>query len=175
MSHPLARAAWGVALALLVALCVPLHILGVLSMVTEARAMSPPGSHLRFVSASYRARIREEITQALPASAVGIAGAAVCLVAALTHRHIDPGFFGFLPRIGVAWYVGLALVLAALVLGLDRPYARAVPVFLLVAVLTLTPATLLGLFFIQRYRRRTCSRSRRRSPTRWPPGSAAPD
>ena len=43
---------------------------------------------------------------------LSLAGGLCCLVAGLTHRHLDPGLWGFLPRIGPLWYVGLGLVVA---------------------------------------------------------------
>ena len=67
-------------------------------------------------------------------------GAAICVGAAMTHRHLDPGFYGFLPVVGPAWYVGLALVLGAVTFGARTEAGRALPVFALVLVLTVTPA-----------------------------------
>lgn len=86
-----------------------------------------------------------------PAPAITAAlAAAVCLASALLHRHLVPGYYGFLPRIGALWYLGLALIVvtaAVTCLGWSRdPYrsvpewCRATPVILLVVVLTATPA-----------------------------------
>ncbi len=73
---------------------------------------------------------------------LSIAGAAICIVQAVSRTSTTPGFWGFLPTIGVLWFIGLALVLAGLVLA--RPTGEewhiAVPVLLLVLVLTLTPS-----------------------------------
>lgn len=84
-----------------------------------------------------RARLR------VPANAhlLAGAGAALCLLAALLHRHIDPGIWGFLVRVGPLWYLGLALILASLVFsrGAEERYL-AVGVLLLMLVLTGTPA-----------------------------------
>jgi hypothetical protein len=72
---------------------------------------------------------------------VAILGGALCLGSALTHRHIDPAFFGFLPRIGPAWFVGLGLILAGLIWSRpDAGRAMGVSMLLLVGALTLTPA-----------------------------------
>jgi Polysaccharide biosynthesis C-terminal domain len=69
------------------------------------------------------------------------AGAGLCIAAALTHRHLTPGFYGFLTHIGPVWYLGLACLLVALVLARgDDEAEMATPVLLLAVVLTLTPA-----------------------------------
>ena len=73
--------------------------------------------------------------------ALAAAGFLVCLSAALTHRHILPGLWGFLPQIGPFWYVGLALIIGALIVarsGSERCLAFAA--VLLILALTGTPA-----------------------------------
>jgi len=67
-------------------------------------------------------------------------GGLICLVISLSHRHLDPGFYGFLADVGPWWYVGLALVVAGCVMSFGGEVAHAVPVILLVLVLTATPA-----------------------------------
>jgi hypothetical protein len=80
---------------------------------------------------------------AVPATPYLLAGAgtALCLLAALLHRHIDPGIWGFLVRVGPLWYLGLALIAASLVVSrsAEERYL-AVGVLLLMLVLTGTPA-----------------------------------
>ncbi|MCU1527315.1 MAG: hypothetical protein JWP75_1078 [Frondihabitans sp.] len=68
-------------------------------------------------------------------------GVALCAVAAVTHRHVDPGFYGFLRHVGPLWYFGLVLILVALLtapVGTDRQLALVV--LCLMLVLTGTPA-----------------------------------
>jgi hypothetical protein len=76
----------------------------------------------------------------LPLVGVAVVGAALCLVSAARHRHLEPGAYGFLVQIGPAWYAGLAVVLAAVCLLPGRSRSRGLAVVLLVVVLTLTPA-----------------------------------
>lgn len=81
-----------------------------------------------------------------PATALAGVGAALCLIAALTHRHLEPDFGGFLPQIGPVWFLGLAAVLAALAWAKDDAEEHiAVPVVALMLVLTLTPALVYGM------------------------------
>ena len=76
-----------------------------------------------------------------PAVLLAGAGGLLSLNAALAHRHLVPGFFGFLPSIGTAWYVGLGLILLGLALSRARDEREIiVSVVLLLIVLTLTPA-----------------------------------
>lgn len=71
---------------------------------------------------------------------LAVLGAVLCLVAALTHRHLAPVFGGFPTQIGPLWWAGLVLLLAAVVLLGRDDRQLAVSVLLLVAVLTVTPA-----------------------------------
>lgn len=76
-----------------------------------------------------------------PALLLSVSGAAICLAAALTHRHLQPGLWGFLVQIGPWWYVGLALILASLLVSRSTgEIALAVGVLLVMLVLTGTPA-----------------------------------
>ena len=78
-------------------------------------------------------------------SAAAIVGTALWLGAALGLGHVDPGLGGFLPRISVAWYAGLAMLVVAIVLARNASEAHvAAPVLLLIAAITLTPALLYG-------------------------------
>ncbi|WP_433300439.1 hypothetical protein ACQP2F_03115 [Actinoplanes sp. CA-030573] len=72
-------------------------------------------------------------------------GAILCLVAAMMNRHLDPGLWGFLVRIGPLWYIGLALIVLSL--AIYRAYG--IGVVLLLIVLTGTPALLYDLPRIQ--------------------------
>jgi len=68
-------------------------------------------------------------------------GLVLCLAAALAHRHLDPGYFGFLTKVGPAWYIGLAAVLCAFLLARpDSGHESAAAVWGLMLVLTLTPS-----------------------------------
>lgn len=72
------------------------------------------------------------------ALAIGLAltGSSLCLGSALTHRHIDPGFWGFLPEIGVFWFLGLGQLLMSVVIS-----TRARQAVMAVCVVALTLAT----------------------------------
>jgi len=91
---------------------------------------------------------------ALPALGPGIyasgTGALLCLVAALLHRHTDPGIWGFLAQIGPLWYIGVGLIVLSL--AVSRSYAEtatAIGVLVLIVVLTGTPAIVYDLPRIQ--------------------------
>ncbi len=123
------------------ALVVPLHLLGLSQLRDEVRADAHPAWPSSWLPLTRTSReARGVIRRGLPALAIAVSGAALCLVAAVGHRHLEPGAFGFLPHIGPIWYLGLALVLVALLMDVSVEYGRAVPAFLLVLVLTLTPA-----------------------------------
>jgi len=84
--------------------------------------------------------IRPSMFRMAPALSA-LTGAGLCVLAALTHRHIDPGFGGFLTQIGSIWYVGLAFVLVGIVFARgDGERQIALAVVVLLVVLTLTPA-----------------------------------
>ncbi len=69
------------------------------------------------------------------------AGVLATVVAALTHRHLDPGFGGYLTQIGPVWYLGLVLVLAGFVLSRRRSEVELATAALgIMIVTTLTPA-----------------------------------
>jgi hypothetical protein len=105
-------------------LTAPLHVAGVTAAVRELppRATTP----------------RQAPPRALLLS---ITGAALCSIAALTHRHIEPGLWGFLVKIGPLWYLGLLLIVASLALARSADeVSLAVGVLLLMLVLTGTPA-----------------------------------
>jgi hypothetical protein len=119
--HPLT------ALAAVALVCVPFHVAGLRSAMADVRSVPIP--------------LRQELRSSAMTIVLAVAGADWCLAAALTHRHLDPGFYGFLTQIGPLWYAGLALLLAALVLPRgDKELEMALPVVLLLLVLTLTPA-----------------------------------
>ena len=102
----------------------PLHIAGVTAAIREL----PPGASTR----------RPAPPRAL---LLAITGAALCATAALTHRHIDPGLWGFLVKIGPLWYLGLLLIVVSLALARSADeLSLAVGVLLLMLVLTGTPA-----------------------------------
>jgi hypothetical protein len=73
--------------------------------------------------------------------ALGLAasGSLLCLGSALTHRHIDPGFWGFLPEIGVFWFLGLGQLLVSVVIS--RTSRRAIMAICVVALMFATVVT----------------------------------
>ena len=110
-----------VAAALILVPTVPLHVLGLITAVRD----HAPGAR------------RPDVP---PALALSVTGALICLVTALTHRHITPGFGGFLVEIGPLWYLGLALIVVALALARSgAEFVMATGVLLLMLVLTGTP------------------------------------
>jgi hypothetical protein len=74
------------------------------------------------------------------------AGTALWCAAAVRVGHVVPGVLGFLPKISVFWYVGLACLLAGIVLARGRSeWHAASGVLSLLAALTLTPALVYGM------------------------------
>jgi len=89
--------------------------------------------------------LREWSRSAYASAACSLLGITLSLGAALALGHIEPPIAGFLTLISPAWYVGLLALLAAIVLarGESEPHI-VVPVILLIAALTLTPALVYG-------------------------------
>jgi hypothetical protein len=86
---------------------------------------------------------RTSVVRPVVVVAAAVLGGAAGLAAAARHRHLDPGLWGLLTEVGPLWYVGLGLVLAAVLAALGRPapqWPMAVGVSALVLVVTLTPA-----------------------------------
>ncbi|MGY1779755.1 hypothetical protein [Geodermatophilus sp. SYSU D01036] len=133
--HPL------VSFLLVAAVALPLHLLGLLRIRDEVRADDSPAWPSPWLPlAPTRSSAARHVREGLPATAMAVVGCLACVTAALGHRHLDPGYLGFLTRVGPLWYLGLALVLGALALRGRPEHSKAVPVFLLVVVLTATPA-----------------------------------
>jgi hypothetical protein len=109
------------------AVCAPLHAVASRAALGELRSARGP---------------RRPLLRGDPRLAgLAVAGAACCVVAAAAHRHLDPAFYGFLGQVGPLWYAGLAVLLVTLVAARgDEEQDLALPVVLLVVVLTLTPA-----------------------------------
>jgi capsular exopolysaccharide synthesis family protein len=132
------------AFAAAVLICVPLHLSGLQLALSDARASGwrwPAREALSFHW--WRALAHRRLAPLLLSRSLlcATAGGLLCLGSALAHRHIDPGFFGFLTDIGIAWYIGLALILVAIALSRpDQEHQIAIPVLLLLVVLTLTPS-----------------------------------
>ncbi len=75
-----------------------------------------------------------------------IGGTVLWCGAALELGHVVPGVGGFLPQISPLWYVGLVLLLAAIVLARGKSEAYAMFALVsLVAAVTLTPALVYGM------------------------------
>jgi hypothetical protein len=73
-------------------------------------------------------------------------GNALWCTAAVSTGHVVPGVFGFLPRISVAWYLGLACLLAGIALARGRSEWQVMSgVVSLLAALTVTPALVYGM------------------------------
>ncbi|MCU7723125.1 hypothetical protein ODJ79_05310 [Actinoplanes sp. KI2] len=128
--------AWqtAVATSVLCAVTVPLHVAGLAMSLRERR---PPS-------------LRITLGPLGPGVFVSGAGVLLCLVAALMHRHTDPGLWGFLAQIGPLWYVGVGLVVLSL--AISRSYAEAataIGVLALIVVLTGTQAIVYDLPRIQ--------------------------
>jgi capsular exopolysaccharide synthesis family protein len=132
------------AFAAAILVCAPLHLFGLQLALSDARASGwrwPAREALSFHW--WRALAHRRLAPLLLSRSLlcATAGGLLCLGSALAHRHIDPGFFGFLTDIGIAWYVGLALILVAIALSRpDQEHQIAIPVLLLLVVLTLTPS-----------------------------------
>jgi capsular exopolysaccharide synthesis family protein len=136
--HPMA------AFAAAVLICAPLHLAGLQLALSDARASGwrwPAREAMPsrwWSDMAYRRLVSLLRSRSLLCAT---AGGMLCLGSALVHRHIDPGFFGFLTDIGITWYVGLALILVAIALSRpDREHQIAIAVLLLLVVLTLTPS-----------------------------------
>jgi hypothetical protein len=111
------------------AVCVPFHV--------RAVSLYPARAPTTFLTQQWL----RSWARVLPLpTLVASAGALVCLADAALHRHLQPGYYGFLTEVGPLWYAGLLLVLVAVCVGSGRESGRALPVFLLVLVLTATPA-----------------------------------
>jgi hypothetical protein len=141
--------AWHPALvaSVVAALCVPLHARGIWQGATDLGrrpTAGPRWSRARWGSAlesSSAAEAPATTWQRWASPVVAAVGALLCLLAALTHRHLAPRYLGFLPEIGPLWYVGLVLLLVAFALSvLGRARQLAVPTSLTLLVLTVTPA-----------------------------------
>jgi GT2 family glycosyltransferase len=121
------------------AVCIPMQLAGLRLALRDSelpRLRSAPGGPTAAPGIGAVSRLLRS-----PSVLLATAGGLLSLNAALAHGHLVPGFFGFLPRIGAGWYVGLALVLVALAMSRPREEREiVVPVLLLLVVLTLTPA-----------------------------------
>jgi hypothetical protein len=126
--------------------CLPPHIIGFRRsygvIYPVRRAIFDPIDKQKVRFSAHHRRI---IIEGLPAIAPALAGVVLCLLTAFNHRHLDPGFYGFLPQIGFTWYVGLVFILVGIGLGVAREHSRPIPVFCVLIVLTLTPAITYGL------------------------------
>jgi len=128
-----------VAFALVAAACVPLHVIALHRALWDEDWALWPRLHGFNPREGNGPRESWLIRWVSPVSAG--AGALLCLGSAVGHRHIDPGFLGFLTQIGPVWYLGLALLLAAVAMSSpEREYRIAIPVVLVMLALTLTPS-----------------------------------
>jgi hypothetical protein len=117
--------------------CAAAHTIGVRRSTRQLRkAQLRILTQLRFPGHSLPARA---------SFALSVCGAALSLAAAVGLGHIEPGLGGFLPLISPLWYVGLVMLLAAVILAREASESHvALPVLLLGGVLTLTPAIVYG-------------------------------
>jgi hypothetical protein len=124
-----------VAFAALAVLTVPLHVYGCHQAIDDRRRREAP-TRTGHGPASRLARKHLSVSLLLSTT-----GGALCLTAALSHRHVAPGLWGFLAVIGPLWFIGLALVLISFAVSRASSDASvAVAVLILVLVLTATPA-----------------------------------
>jgi hypothetical protein len=129
-----------VAAALIGAVATAAHVVGVRRALPELG----PGGLARWLSVTAP---RVGRLRAAPASLwCTIAGTVLWLASALALGHVNPGLWGFLSHISWLWYVGLLLLVAAIVLaGRLREGFVASAVISLGAALTITPALAYGL------------------------------
>jgi capsular exopolysaccharide synthesis family protein len=132
-----------VAFVVVAAACVPLHLAGWRLALRDVKAAGWRRLPQEAMLSTWSTMTHGQLAVFLRSRALlcATAGGVLCVGSAFAHRHLDPGFFGFLPRIGIIWYVGLGLILVAIVLSRpDQEHQIAVSVLLLLVVLTLTPA-----------------------------------
>jgi len=131
---------WHPTIAFLLVTCVtvPLHIIGVR---LAFRDLPPrPTTRARGVRAG-SARTHPYAPPTWLSRLCVVAGAALCMRQAATHRHVEPGWGGFTHQIGFSWYLGLALIILAIALyPTKREPDLAIAVLVLMLILTLTPA-----------------------------------
>jgi hypothetical protein len=85
--------------------------------------------------------LRRVETPRLVGYALGVGGLALCLATAEALNPLDPGPGGFLGAVSPAWYIGLAMISAAVLVGLFvRGAEPGVPVVTLMTALAATPA-----------------------------------
>lgn len=126
----------GLAAGIVAALCLPLHVAGLVRARAELAAPSAVGAPAPPGAAAPAVRTRVPVSLVL----AGI-GLLLSLGAALVARPVEPGFWGYLPDVGVAWFLGLTAVLVALVLArAAHERDMAISVVALLLVLTVTPA-----------------------------------
>jgi hypothetical protein len=132
----------GLAFTLVSFICVPLHWTGFRRAIVERRDAQPVADLTPVPEGTWNGVVDRLRLRQPPALYCAGIGALLCLVAALGHRHIvNPGVYGFLTQIGPAWYLGLALVIVAIVIAPhDDERILAVAVLVLLLVTTLTPA-----------------------------------
>lgn len=89
-----------------------------------------------------RFNLRSAMSLSLACTALGTL---LWFAAALSLGHVVPGVLGFLPKISVLWYLGLVLLIAAIVLARHKPETHAMLALVsLVSAVTLTPAMAYG-------------------------------
>ena len=78
---------------------------------------------------------------AITAGSLSTLGLILCVASALAIRHLQVGWGGLLVAISPAWYVGLAILLVAILVGQWLgPFFAGLPVVALQLILTATPA-----------------------------------
>lgn len=135
-----------------VAVCVPLHLLGLGQAVKDwqvavrARRLHAHAQLLRGVRADastnpVRSGVARPWYRSWAPLLAAIAGGAACGISAVTHQHLDPQFGGFFAQVGPLWFVGLLLILMSFTLADgDNEWQMAISAVLLILALTLTPS-----------------------------------
>lgn len=99
----------------------------------RSRASAP--AEVGTVARSLRSRLLA------PSPICALLGTALWLPSALVSGHVAPGIGGFLPEVPVTWYLGLALLIVAVLTSRhDVEYEVLAAVTLLTLALTVTPA-----------------------------------
>jgi hypothetical protein len=117
------------------------HMIGVQSALRDLRETMPDRRR--------RAPVPRTLVQRAASSSLSskctVAGTVLWFATAVGEGHLVPGIGGFLPHISPLWYAGVVLLIVAIALaGRQSEPHVAIPVLLLIAALTITPALIYG-------------------------------